>query len=283
MNMTDFTLVARPTRDKTASFFTPTNNMYDHWSPYTSIVSDNSMPQCEKHTTPKPKQTTAIKHCQQDTLRDVIRAGCHALLVGQAGTGKTQAAENVANELGLDFYPVSIGEQTTKTDLLGYCSPVTGDYVSTPVRQAFESGGILLLDEIDAGNANTLTILNALLANGQCSFPDGIVRQHKNFFVIAAANTFCNGADRKYVGRNKLDGAFLDRFVMMDWVLDLDLEDAIAESILPGSATVRSVTKYVRTIRRQVAEKHLDVIVSTRSIIAAQETDYDRTNIQQRL
>jgi MoxR-like ATPase len=236
--------------------------MYDQWTPRPTIIEGNKKTQAAPDV-PKPKQTTTLKHCQQDTLRDVIRAGCHTLLVGQAGTGKTQAAE-----LGLDYYPVSIGEQTTKTDLLGYCSPVTGDYVSTPVRQAFEGGGILLLDEIDAGNANTLTILNGLLANGQCSFPDGAVRKHESFYVVAAANTFCNGADRKYVGRNKLDGAFLDRFVMIDWMLDEALEEAIARSILDSPDT-SAVLGYVRSVRRQVIEKRLDIIVSPRAVIAA--------------
>ena len=268
ITMSDFMLTAPVVRKNTPKFFNLTDAMYDTWTPRRVIVLDDNATAQKTNRTKNVSypEKAALKHCQQDLLRDVIQSGLHALLVGGAGTGKTQAAENVAVETGLDFYPMSIGEQTTKTDLLGYCSPVTGNYVSTPVRNAFEKGGILLLDEIDAGNANTLTILNALLANGYCSFPDGIIQKHDSFYVVAAANTYGNGADRKYVGRNKLDGAFLDRFVMIDWTLDTELENDIAKGIMPEQSD--QVVSYVRAIRRQVEQKHLDVIVSTRSIIA---------------
>jgi cobaltochelatase CobS len=46
-----------------------------------------------------------------------------------------------------------------------------GKLVRTLLREAYEHGGVFLLDEIDAGNPGVLTVLNALLANGQVGFP----------------------------------------------------------------------------------------------------------------
>jgi hypothetical protein len=54
------------------------------------------------------------------------------------------------------------------------------------------------------------------------------VERHANFIPIAAANTFGAGATHEYVGRNKLDAATVDRFIMLSWDYDEELERAIA-------------------------------------------------------
>jgi len=124
----------------------------------------------------------------------------------------------------LPFYAFSVGMQTTKTDLLGFVD-AHGAYRESVLYQAYKNGGLYLLDEIDAGNSNVLTILNAMLANGQYIFPNGErVERHADFICFAAANTFGRGADRQYVGRNQLDAATLDRFVVKEFDYDEQLE-----------------------------------------------------------
>ena len=49
--------------------------------------------------------------------------------------------EGVAKALGLAFYFISVGLQTSKSDLVGYMS-ATGAYVTTHLRQAYEFGGV---------------------------------------------------------------------------------------------------------------------------------------------
>ncbi len=82
---------------------------------------------------------------------------------------------------------------------------------------------MFLCDEIDAGNANVLATLNALLSQPIAAFPDGMVERHENFAFLAAGNTTGAGADMKFVGRNQLDGATLDRFVFVFWEYDEEL------------------------------------------------------------
>lgn len=148
-------------------------------------------------------------------------------LTGSAGSGKTTAAEQTAKALGKSFYFISVCSQTTKSDLFGYMN-ASGQYVRTVFRDAYEKGGLFLLDEADAGNANVLAALNSALANGQCAFPDGMVKKHADFFCLAAANTFGTGATQTYVGRNVIDAATLDRFVVLNWDIDEKLEQAIS-------------------------------------------------------
>lgn len=204
---------------------------------------------------------TELKHeCFNNLCKIILsqkRAQKNVLLVGEAGAGKSKLVQQVSKYAGLKFYPLSIGSQTTKSDLMGYNNAM-GEYVTTPVREAFEKGGILLLDEIDAGNANVLTILNNLLSNDEIAFSDKIIKKHSNFICICTANTYGRGATLEYMGRNRLDGATLDRFIILKVGYDKNIEKTICNN-----------NKYLKLIEklRKNAEKYaLKIIISPRAI-----------------
>jgi cobaltochelatase CobS len=177
-------------------------------------------------------------------------------LVGEAGTGKTQLSESVAKALKLDFYPLSVCAQTTASMLYGYMN-ATGTYVGTHFRKAYEQGGLFLLDEVDNGNANVLSVLNSALSNGYCSFPDAIVKRHENFRLIASGNTYGTGADRMYVGRNEIDAATLDRFVFIAVGYDPNIEKFAMQN--------ESVYAFIKNVRDVISQKQIRHIVSTRA------------------
>lgn len=207
----------------------------------------------------KVGQVTGLKHKQLEQLITYAAMRLHPLLVGMAGTGKTHAGEQCAVALGLKFYSMSVGAQTSKSDIIGYMS-AGGEYVTTHFRKAYEEGGVFLMDEVDAGNANVLIQINAALSNGLCAFPDKMVKQHEDFVFIASANTYGNGANRQYVGRNQLDAATLDRFAVIDWLIDDDLEESLAVG-LNGKAWYMAV----RAARDYVAEKKIRALISPRA------------------
>lgn len=124
--------------------------------------------------TPKRKLVHSSFMKILNILKSQKRIQKNIMLVGEAGSGKTHLASSIAEALNLKFYPMSVGLQTTKSDLLGFIN-AHGQYVTSPVREAFEKGGVLLLDEFDSTHAGVVTIINSLLANGHCSFPDRIV------------------------------------------------------------------------------------------------------------
>lgn len=176
-------------------------------------------------TVEKPKKE--MTHSCFDKVLKIMasakRKEKNIMLVGGAGGGKTHMVKQIADVLKLPFYPMSVGMQTTKSDLLGFIN-ATGQYMPSCVRQAYENGGVLLLDEFDAAHAGVVTILNSLLANGHCSFPDKVINKHKDFHCIVACNTYGTGANLDYIGRNRLDGATLDRFIIVDMDYDSKLE-----------------------------------------------------------
>jgi cobaltochelatase CobS len=174
-----------------------------------------------------------VQHAMFDALLRLVANRLNTWLVGPAGSGKTSVASAVAEALDLPFYSTSVCAMTSKSDLVGYRNVSTGEYVETDLRRAYEHGGVFLLDEVDAGNPNVMVVLNNLMANGHCSYPDGMVAKHDDFILLAGANTVGLGADSQYVGRNQLDKATLDRFVLMPFGYDPAIEAAMTG--LPAS------------------------------------------------
>ena len=204
------------------------------------------------------KKDMGVQHCQFETILKLAALRMNVMLVGPAGSGKTTVCANVAKALDLPFRFISVGMQTTKSDLLGY-TDAQGRYVTTHLRETYEKGGVFLLDEVDAGNPNVLTVINAALSNGHAAFPDKIVEKHPDFVCICAANTFGRGADRLYVGRNQLDAATLDRFAVISFEYDEALEMALAGNT--------EWTKKIQALRAAASDLRERVVISPRASI----------------
>lgn len=171
-------------------------------------------------------------------------------LFGPAGTGKTTAAEKLAEIMFGDDYKLHTdnkatreaftaqfkqdwegynynGALATQFQLTGY-NDANGRYVYTAFRKAWEFGGVYLFDEIDGSMPDALLAMNGALANGVASFPDRMVKRHKDCLIIAGANTTGLGGGTEYVGAMKQNAAFLNRFVFVPWPHDNALEDVLA-------------------------------------------------------
>ncbi len=197
-----------------------------------------------------------IQHCQMPNLIKILAAGLNVYLVGPAGSGKTMAAIKSAEALGVSFH--FTGAIASEFKLTGFID-AQGRIVATEFRKAYENGGLFLFDEIDASYPQAILAFNAALANNYMDFPDKRIERHKDFYCIAAANTYGQGADRQYVGRNQLDAASLDRFVFVDWKYDENLERSIAGN--------NDWTEYVQRIRRYIEQQKIRHIVSPRASI----------------
>jgi len=164
-----------------------------------------------------------MEHKQYSYIKALVEDNEPVLLEGVAGTGKTTIARHTAKDLGLSFFVISMTRQTTKNDIIGFIS-INGKYIPTQFRKIFEHGGLCLLDELDAGDPNTLLIFNTI-ENGFMSFPDGVINRHPDFRLIATANP--QDQHNLYTGRSKLDAATLDRFEPVYIELDSNLEESL--------------------------------------------------------
>jgi MoxR-like ATPase len=197
-----------------------------------------------------------LYHCQFLVLLKLLQAKVNVYLVGPTGSGKTFAAKQCAKELGVKFY--FTGSVASEFKLTGFVD-AKGKVVRTAFREAFEKGGLFLFDEIDGSYPQAVLAFNAALANDCMDFPDRRVKRHKDFYCIAAANTYGQGADRQYVGRNQLDAASLDRFVFVDWKYDKKLELKLA-----GNA---EWTHRVQKVRYAIEKLKIRHVVSPRASI----------------
>jgi cobaltochelatase CobS len=196
------------------------------------------------------------QHFQFPTLLQILSTKLNIYLVGPAGSGKTTAAINCAKALEIPFH--FTGAIASEFKLTGFIN-AQGQIVSTEFRKAYENGGLFLFDEIDASYPQAILAFNAALANDYMDFPDKCVPRHKDFYCIAAANTFGQGADRQYIGRNQLDAASLDRFVFIDWKFDENLERELAGN--------DKWVDFVQEVRKIIVDLKIRHVVSPRASI----------------
>lgn len=209
------------------------------------------------------KPLEGITHPAITDVLDILIDGDHAMMIGPPGTGKSHIAEQCAEALGLPFYGVSLGPQTPTSQLLGYMQ-ATGEYVRSLFRQAYEHGGLFHFDEFDAGNAQTMVVINAALANGQMAFPDRMVKRHDDFRCAASANTHGTGPDRMMVGRQQLDAATLDRFEEVEIQYDPALEESLCLASGLDAYRVKQILAHVRYLRKQASAYKLPISFGSR-------------------
>lgn len=204
----------------------------------------------------KAQVMEGLTHHKFEEILSYMSARISLILVGPAGSGKTHIAFQCAEALGLDKFSISVNEQTSKADFMGYVD-ANGKLVRTNFRNAYENGGVFIVDEIDCGNPNILTIINSALSNDWCPFPDGMVKRHEKFMCVCTANTFGEGESVQYVGRNVLDSATKDRFATLFVSYDKNIENSIDMKWVG----------LVRELRDYFTKNNTNFVVSTRGLI----------------
>lgn len=211
---------------------------------------------------------TGIFHKMFDKVLKLVDMNLPVMLTGGAGAGKNFMLEQVANALGLDFYYTSTITQEYK--LTGFIDG-GGKYHETEFYKAFTQGGVFMLDEIDASIPECLVILNGAIANGYFDFPTGREIANENFRVVCAGNTVGLGADLVYTGRNVLDGATLDRFVLVE----IDYDPRIEENLCQDE----ELRNFLYDVRHSVQVNNINHIIGMRCFKYAYEllvNDFDK-------
>jgi MoxR-like ATPase len=189
------------------------------------------------------------------------KLGLNTMLVGPAGSGKTVAASQVAEALGLEFGHVCLTAGASETWLFGRQTP--NGFVEGTFSRLYRQGGVFLADEMDAADANLLLAINTALANGHLYNPisgENIAR-NENFVFIGACNTVGRGADAVYTGRARLDGATLTRFIK----IMVNYSNEIEEQVCPDD----DLRKLLQAARSKLADLSSPEIISTRCMEAA--------------
>ncbi len=182
----------------------------------------------------------------------------NTMLVGPTGCGKTVAARQLATALDLPFAHICCTGGMSETWLTG--RQYADGTKEASFSKMYRNGGVFLIDEMDAAGENVLMLLNTALANGHFENPilGETIPRHKDFKVVACANTVGKGGDSTYTARNRLDGATLNRFIL----IPIDYDETIEKQICPDKALYKLLTN----ARKKLRDLKSDEVISTRSL-----------------
>lgn len=203
------------------------------------------------------KADEIIKHEKYNTIKTCLMCNIPVYLAGPAGSGKNFTVEQIAKELGWNFYFSNSVQQEYK--LTGFVD-AGGKFHETEFYKACTDANdcIFFLDEMDASIPEVLVLLNAAIANGYFEFPNGRVNLEKVHFV-AAGNTVGNGADDTYTGRMVIDGATMDRFAIIEFGYDKKVEINLAK----GDT---QLVDFIEDLRKAADNKGIKATFSYRAI-----------------
>jgi cobaltochelatase CobS len=147
-----------------------------------------------------------------------------ALLIGPTGSGKTSVIEQVAARLNRTVTRINLDGDVTRSDLVGQWV-LSGENVMTyhygPLAKAMQSGDIMIIDEIDAGAAPVVMVVQAVLEGKPLMLLETgeTIHPHPDFRLFATANTNGQGDESgMYHGTQPQNYALMDRFKLVSIV-----------------------------------------------------------------
>ena len=214
-------------------------------------------------------------------IESIIKSGefYPTYITGPTGNGKSTMVEQVCAKNKRDLIRINLNTMSDEEQLIGSKTLEDGNVtvVEGPVLIAMRTGSVLLLDEIDAGAANTLLCLQPILEGKPYYFKlkNEVITPASGFNIIATANTKGKGSDDgRYIGTNVLNEAFLERFAVtfeQEYPTRAN-ELKIIQNLMETHGCVDKefaelLVKWAESIRRTFDDGGLDETITTRRLV----------------
>ena len=228
-----------------------------------------------------PKDSNFVPFGNYNDLENIIKSGIFypAYISGPTGNGKSTMVEQICAKHKRPLIRVNLNMMTDEEQLIGSKTLIEGNVqiVEGPVLIAMRTGTTLLLDEIDAGSANTLLCLQPILEGKPYYFKlkNEMIVPAQGFNIIATANTKGKGSDDgRYIGTNVLNEAFLERFAVTfeQEYPAAKVEVKIIKNLMdsyqsPDEEFAETLVKWADAIRRTFEDGGVDETITTRRMI----------------
>jgi hypothetical protein len=180
--------------------------------------------------------------------------GLCVLFAGESGTGKTLAAEAIANEAALDLYRIDLATVVSK-----YIGE-TEKNIKTLFDAAEASGAVLLFDEADAlyGKRSEVKDSHDRYANIEVAYLLQRVEAYRGLAILTT--NFRSALDRAFLRRI--------RFIVQFPFPDEGAREKIWRRELPPSAPVRDVD-FKALARMQLSGGHIRTVALNAAFMAA--------------
>jgi len=214
-------------------------------------------------------------------LDNIIKSGIFypAFISGPTGNGKSTMIEQICAKRKRPLIRINFNKMTDEDQLIGTKTLTDGnvEIVEGPLLIAMRTGTTILLDEIDAGNANTVMCLQPILEGKPYYFKlkNEIIYPKEGFNIIATANTKGKGSDDgRYIGTNVLNEAFLERFAVTfnqeypPARTEMKIVTNVMESLDCVNETFAdTLVKWAGAIRKTFDDGGVDELITTRRLI----------------
>ena len=213
-------------------------------------------------------------------IRSIIKSNRFypTYVTGLSGNGKTMMIEQICAQEKRELVRANITRETDEDDLIGGFRLIDGKTVwqNGPVVIAMERGAVLLLDEVDLGDAK-LMCLQPVLEGKPIYLKkiNKVVTPAAGFNIMATANTKGKGSDDgRFIGTNVMNEAFLERFsITFEQEYPSSKTEAkivanvLAQNGINDNDFVEKLVTWAEVIRKSFYEGAVSDIISTRRLV----------------
>ena len=205
------------------------------------------------------------------------------VFMGPTGVGKTEAAKQLAKQLGVPMIRFDMSEYQEKHSV----SKLIG---SPPGYVGFEENAgllitklqeqphcVLLLDEIEKSHPDVSTILLQLMDNGKVTGSNGKEADCRNVVLIMTTNLGATDADRNVIGFGSQENDYEDKELKKFFAPEFRnrLDGIITFSKLSKETMIKIVGKFLVELKAQVNDKGITVTISNEAIDYLVEKGFD--------
>jgi len=208
------------------------------------------------------------------------------VFMGPTGTGKTETAKQLANQLGVELVRFDMSEYQEKhsvAKLIGSPPGYVGyeDNNGLLLQKLQENPNcVLLLDEVEKAHPDVSQILLQVMDNGKITGSNGKEADARNCVLILTTNLGAKDAEKKTIGfdedfdQENYEDKELKKFFAPEFRNRLD--GVITFAKLGKEVMIKIVGKFLLELKQQVVDKNVAITVTDEAIDALVDQGFDR-------